>query len=476
MNPFDKTSTAEVAPLKASALGALISHVEPDSPAWEVGFEPGCLITAVDGNPVRDIIDWRWYTTEDAIEVSYVDLDGECGCVLLERDAGQDWGFAFDGVVFDQIKQCRNACTFCFMRMLPKGMRESLTLRDDDFRLSFIAGTFVTLTNLSDDDRKRIVEQCISPLRVSLHAFDPDVRRALIGKHAQAGMDNLQKLLDAGIEVDAQIVLVPGVNDGAVLDETLAWAYRQPGIKTLGIVPLGFTRHQSVFDASFDAPEDAERVICQIGPLQERAMRERGHAWVYAADEFYRNAYGERVLDMLPDADFYGDFDMFEDGIGIIRSVVDSFREADRSGASAQCARALELANVEARYICGEAMMPYVAHLMGKSPLAGFLGPMPVRNTFFGGNVNVTGLLCGCDMVRAIEEDAHACGNAGACARTVLYLIPDVVFNDAHRTLDNMTFEDIKAQLPANVGGRVCVVSTNPIDYICEINKLACGL
>ena len=126
---------------------ALIASIEECSPADDAGFEPGCYITAVDGQPVRDIIDWRWLTDDDVIEVSYIDLDGEEGTVELEREFGEDWGIEFDGLVFDEVKQCRNACTFCFMRMLPHGMRKSLYLRDDDFRLSFLVGTFVTFTN-----------------------------------------------------------------------------------------------------------------------------------------------------------------------------------------------------------------------------------------------------------------------------------------------------------------------------------------
>ena len=131
--------------------GALVAAVEPGSTADDAGFVPGCRILAVDGHPLRDLIDWRWLSADDAIEVSYVDLDGDAGEVELERDEGESWGFEFDGAVFDGVKQCRNACTFCFMRQLPKGLRPSLYLRDDDFRLSFLSGTFVTLTNLSAD-------------------------------------------------------------------------------------------------------------------------------------------------------------------------------------------------------------------------------------------------------------------------------------------------------------------------------------
>ena len=151
--------------------------MEPESPADDAGFTPGCYLTTVDGEPLRDIIDWRWLAADDVITVGYIDLDGEAGEVELEREPGERWGFEFDGVLFDSVKLCRNACVFCFMRQLPDGVRPSLVLRDDDFRLSFLSGTFVTLTNLKPEDEARIIEQHISPLRVSLHASEPELRR-----------------------------------------------------------------------------------------------------------------------------------------------------------------------------------------------------------------------------------------------------------------------------------------------------------
>lgn len=451
--------------------GAPVLRVEEGSPAYCAGFEPGCRVTHVDGRPVRDVIDWMWLSAEDAIEVGYVDNDGDSGVALLEREEGEGWGFEFDGVVFDGTKTCRNACTFCFMRQLPKGMRRSLGMRDDDFRLSFLTGTFVTLTNLSAGDVERIAAQRISPLRVSLHAVDPEVRSSLIGRNAPAGIENLQALLDAGIEFDAQVVLVPGVNDGAVLDETLEWAYARPGIKTVGVVPLGFTRHQGLFSKSFDDSGDSLRVIGQMSRMQGRAMAERGHPWAYAADEFYRNAYGERLLEELPDAGFYGDFSMFEDGIGIIRSTVDSFREAVREGVAERCARSLREAGACARYICGEAMDPYVSQLYADSALDGRLRALVVPNGFFGGNVNVTGLLCGCDIAEAIRADwlSPREGADGVPA----YFVPSVVFNSDGVTLDDWTLDDIGRHVGPEIAPRVFRVPSNPIDYMEEIAEIS---
>lgn len=496
---------------EAAALGALVVDVEPGSPADDAGFEPGCRVTYVDGRAVRDVIDWRWLASEDMMRVAYVDLDGDAGEVELVRDEGEDWGFAFEGVVFDGVKQCRNACTFCFMRQLPRGMRPSLTLRDDDFRLSFLSGTFVTFTNLTAEDEARILEQRISPLRVSLHAADAEVRRRMIGKHAAHGLAALDRLLAAGIAFHAQIVLVPGENDGAVLEDTLAWAYARPGILNVGIVPLGFTKHQAAFARSFNDPADARAVLDAVAPFQERALAERGTPWAFAADEFYRNAFGAHLVDHLPPASHYGDFSLFEDGIGIVRSFADDWHAAHASGAAAACAEALRAAGVRARFVVGEAMQPLLGQLVEASPLAGAFAPLTVKNAFFGGNVDVTGLLCGCDMTAAIKGALHAekistgkeerrggsgsahqassarAGSAsGASVRAGLFerlsaagsspegccdlfLIPKVVFNDDGLTLDDMSLKDMEKE----AGVPLAVVSCNPSEFLPEIEALA---
>ena len=444
---------------------ALIVAVQEDSPAYDAGFEPGCYITSVDGFPLRDIIDWRWLTSDDTVLLGYVDLDGDEGEVELWREEGEDWGFEFDGVVYDGVKLCRNACTFCFMRQLPANMRASLSMRDDDFRLSFLSGTFVTLTNLSAEDEQRILEQHISPLRVSLHAVDPDARRSLIGKHAQHGLDALDRLLAAGIEVHAQIVLVPEANDGEVLRGTLDWAYERPGILNIGIVPLGYTRFQSHFDHSFNEPEAAFEVIRSIEPYQKRAEVERGCAWVYAADEFYRNAFGAEVLEKLPSADHYGDFSMFEDGIGIIRSYIDDFRDARESGLAAKAREVLGRHGVRVRFVVGEAMQPFLDALIAESELAGAFEALTVRNDYFGGNVDVTGLLCGCDIAAAVRKVRE--GDARSEARE-LFVVPTVLLNDDGLTLDDMTVEDIENE----AGVSIAVVSCNPSNYLAEIIDL----
>lgn len=448
---------------------ARIASVVPDSPAYDAGFEAGCFVTSVDGSPVRDVIDWRWLSAEEAITVGYRDLDGDEGSIELWREPGEDWGLEFDGLVFDGVKQCRNACTFCFMRQLPGKLRRSLYLRDDDFRLSFLVGTFVTLTNLGADDEARILEQRISPLRVSLQASDPEVRSRLIGRHAQHGLDVLDRLLEAGIEFLAQIVLVPGENDGDVLRETLRYAYERPGILGVGIVPLGYTRHQSLFDCSFNDERASRGVLDLVAGFQERALRERGMPWVYAADEFYRNAWRDDLLNHVPEASFYGDFGMFEDGIGIIRSTIDDWERARRSGSIARCARALRASGCIAVMVVGCAQREFLSPLVERSGIGDCFRPLYVENAFFGGNVDVTGLLVGQDIVRALRalRGGETAVRPERDGRN-LVLVPRVVFNDDGLTLDDMVLEDMERE----AGCRIHVVSCSPLEYFDQIYAL----
>ncbi len=447
------TSCGEVLP------GALVVAVAPESPADDAGFYPGCRITAVNGRVLEDILVWQWESAGDEITLSYIDGDGDAGEVELERYPDEPWGFTFDGVIYDGVRICKNACMFCFMAQLPKGMRPSLTLRDDDFRLSFLQGTFVTLTNMTDEDVERIITERISPLHVSLHATNAEVRKKLIGKHAARGLEVLDRLLAAGITCYAQIVLLPEVNDGEVLKETLDWAYERPGILEVGIVPLGYTDFQKRFEKSFQSVEASSAVLEVIEPFQQRALAERGHAWVRCADEFYCNAYGAQTPELLPDSAFYGDCSMYEDGIGIVRTFLDSWKRAKDSGAMDSCAQALRDAGAFAVPVFGESVAGFSEGLFADSPLVDVARPLFVHNAYFGGNVNVTGLLCGCDIVDALKAYEAPVG-----LRPCFYL-PEIIFNDDGVTLDGMSLEDMEEAL----GMPLCVVSCIPEEFIPQI-------
>ncbi len=418
------------------ACRAVIAHVEPGSPADDAGLRVGMALTQVEGHPLSDIIEWRWWADGFTVEVTLE--DGRV--VEIERDLGQDWGIEFADVVFDGLRTCVNNCTFCFMRMLPKGMRKTLYVRDDDYRLSFLQGNFVTLTNLSDDDVERIVTYGLSPLHVSLHAVSPDVREKLMGRNAARGMEVLERLLDAGIEVHTQIVVVPGVNDGAALARTLGWIEARSQVLSCGIVPLGYTKYQDRFTSSFsDDPDAAAAVIELVREMQEDSGREQRNCWLQLSDEFYLDAGYP-----FPPARFYAGYPQFQDGIGMMRAFLDEWAESGELVARA--AGALEGAPVPI-VVTGTAFAGVLRPLVDASPLAGKVALLPVENAFFGGNVDVTCLLTGADIIPALQ----AAEPAGPV------IMARQLFNEHDALLDDVTRADIEQQCRCTV--RLCTYS-----------------
>lgn len=390
--------------------GGVIASVEP-GPALDAGLACGDIVLAVDGTPVRDVLDWWWLTAEDEFTVS-VRRGAEELRLEVTTDAAIPLGVTFTDVLFGPVLQCDNACAFCFISGLPPGLRPALYVRDDDFRLSFLSGNFITLTNLTESDVARILEQRLSPLHVSVHAVDPAVRRRLICPTADdRALEIMDMLVEGGIEIHVQIVLVPGVNDGAVLEETLAYLAAREGVRSVGCVPMAYTAHQSRWNASYDRA-GAASAIGAIERWQAAVRPQRDSGWVYAADEFYLLA----AID-IPSAEAYDDFCQFENGIGMV----------------AAFGRELPAASVppaaDITVVTGDLFAPVLRDLLGARGWTG-VRVLSVANDLFGGNVTVAGLLAGRDIIRAIAED----GRVGT------YLVPDVVVNS-----DGLLIDDVPA-------------------------------
>lgn len=419
---------------------AVIASVDEGSPAYLAGLEPGMVLVEVEGEPLRDIIEWRWLADGFEIEVK---LDtGEYA--YIERELGQDWGITFTDSIFDGVITCRNACSFCFMHMLPRDMRPTLYLRDDDYRLSFLQGNFVTLTNVTEEDFERIVEYNLSPLHVSLHAVSEDARRELMGRNAQRGIEVLERLLDAGIEVHVQVVVVPDVNDGPELTRTLSWITTHPGVLTAGFVPLGYTKYQKRFTHSFsDDPDAAAEVIELIREFQEDSGVERRNANLHIADEFYLDAGYS-----FPPAFMYGEFPQFQDGIGMMRSFIDEWEaSADRIEDIARRRAELPAASI----VTGTAFARVLKPLIERSALAGKLEVLAVENEFFGGNVDVTCLLTGSDLLPALEN----------AAPSGLVIMPRQLFNPDYALLDDVKLEELEALVAGGI--KLCTYTPNSI-------------
>ena len=451
---------ADYASTRDRALGAWVAAVEEGSPAWEAGIEPGMRIARVNGVEPRDLIDWRWEADGASCELEVYDpADGTTTPCELWREPGQDWGVDFTDVLFDGIRTCVNACQFCFMAMLPPEARATLTLRDDDYRLSFLQGNFVTLTNVSDDEAERIVACGLSPMNVSIHAITPEVRRSLIGRRADRGIEVLEQLLAGGIEVHAQIVLCPGINDGDELAATLDWVEARPGITSLAIVPLGYTKHSRRFKSSYSDDVEASRAVVRLlEPYQERARRTLGITRFQLSDEFYVDA-GLPV----PPAETYDGYPQFYDGIGMLRSFLDETALVAQDRADDLCRVDGVLAEKDLRLelVCGEAAAETIDVFCRELSPAGRVRTRAIRNDYFGGDVNVTGLIVSEDLLAQLPADLTG----------TIVVLPEVMFNFDRLTLDGDTQDHIVDELRSR-GALVTVSVPNPGDYLDAILSL----
>lgn len=416
----------------AHPAGGRIAALAPGGVVAASGFEVGDVVVEVDREPVHDILDWQWLTADDRFAIT-AERRGERVEAGVERIPGQGLSVEFEGVVFDGVRQCVNSCAFCFIAQLPAGLRPALYVRDDDFRLSFMYGNFITLTNLDDADVERIVRQHLSPLYVSLHAVDEDVRARLVCPTVDdSTLQRIDELLAAGIQLHVQIVLVPGVNDRDVLERTLAWLAPREGVLSVGVVPLGYTAHQRRYERSFTA-EESRAVLERVSPWQGRMRAKRGSGWVYAGDEFYLVA-GQA----LPSSGAYDEFPLYENGIGLVRTFIDDFHDS---------ALAPSASVPETTVVTGTLFAPVLRRLLADAGVSERVRVLSVENRFFGGNVSVTGLLTASDLIAAIRHD-------GAGAR---YLVPDIVVNS-----DGLLLDDVPAgELARRAGARVHVIGSS---------------
>ncbi len=449
----------------SSRLAPRVVTVAEGSAAARAGLRAGDEILAIDGHMPRDIIEWRFATDDADVELE-VRRDGFELTVPVAKRAGEPFGAEVSSAVFDRVRTCDNHCEFCFIYQLPQGMRRSLYLKDDDYRLSFLYGNFTTLTRFTEADLERVVTERLSPLHVSIHATDPDVRARML-KNPRGGMSLrwLRALLDHGISVRGQVVLCPGVNDGEIFDRTMAGVLDQyPELESVAVVPLGLSRFNTEPSMRLHTQAEAAAMIDAIHDWQDVFLSVLGRRMVFAADEYYLMA--ERPF---PSVEAYEGCPMHEDGIGMARTFelefsgqaaqatgVQSGFFAAADAAPANPASYTSLRSRGAGEGCGSGagsgssalqLSPRrdapIGILTGEfgakvlAPLVSSLGRadvrvVPVRNEFFGGNTSVTGLMVGADLQRvlATEPAGHR------------YLLPDVCLQEG-RFLDGLTLADL---------------------------------
>ena len=379
--------------------GVEICDVAPDSLGAEMDLESGDRIIKVNGRVVRDYLDFRFQTageTELVLEVKK--KSGEDWEVELERAEGEDFGLSFEQIV---PRQCANECIFCFCNGNPADARPSLFIKDEDVRLSFLYGNYTTLTSITEDEMRRVVEQRLSPQYVSVHATDLDVRAYMLGiDKARADISSkLQRLLDAGIEVHAQVVLCPGINDKDVLERTIFdLAAEYPRITSVAIVPLGLTRYNTDARLTRVTPEFCREVIDQVTAIQKRLHAKFGTNFALLGDEIYLRA-GRRI----PARSHYGDYPQIEDGVGMVRSFENEFgklmRRLERESWTT-------LSNTPGTIFTGTLFAPELQKMIDKlnARFGTRLMVEALENSYFGGDVSVAGLLTGQDLLHARER------------------------------------------------------------------------
>jgi putative radical SAM enzyme (TIGR03279 family) len=409
----------------------VVAAVRPRTPAAAAGLAVGDRILAINGRPLRDAIDFQFYGAEERLALR-VERGGIGHALRLARRPGADLGVELEAPRPGDIATCANKCVFCFIHQLPRGMRKSLYVKDDDFRLSFLHGNYITLSDLDEASFERILEQRLSPLYVSVHATDPALRWSLLGRprHSAEILPRLERLAKAGIRVHAQIVLCPDLNDGRQLERTVdELAPLYPHVATTAIVPVGLTRHRERLPALRTLTDaEAAALVDTVAGWQARFLAQLDSRFVFLGDEVYLQAGRP-----LPPAEAYEGFPIAEDGIGLVRRFEDGFTRARTARRGSRRRRQLTV-------VSGTLYAPRLERLLADLPEPGVdARVVPVPNAFFGGSVGVAGLLTGQDIQRRLA----AVGELGEAV-----LLPAIALRDGEGVfLDDLTPADLARAL-----------------------------
>jgi len=415
--------------------GVAITEVAAGSIGAELDLEPGDRIIRVNGHMVRDYLDFRYQSSgETDLVVDVRKRSGEDWELNIERDEAEDFGLSFEQIV---PRQCANECLFCFCKGNPETARPSLFVRDEDVRLSFLYGNYTTLTSISEDEMRRVIEQRLSPQYVSVHATDLDVRAYLLGidkQRADIG-EKMQRMIDAGIEIHAQVVLCPKINDGEILRQTIYdLAKLHPHVRSVAIVPLGLTRYLNDPRLTPVTPEFCTQTIRQVSAIQRDLKKKLGTRFGYLGDEIYLKA-GQGV----PSRQHYGDCPQIEDGVGMVRTFTNQFNSLIRSPAKNRLSEIAARGTIMTGTLFAPVLKEMVAQLNERCGTR--LKVIGVANDYFGGDVSVAGLLTGGDLIAAKDQ---VVGD--------FVIIPKVTLkSDEPVMLDGMRLEELQTQFDVPV-------------------------
>lgn len=417
-------------------MSAIIKYVEPDSIAEEIGLEPGDIIEKINNIEIKDVLDYRYLINDEFITLTIRTKQGELAEVDIEKDAYEPLGAEFVNSLMDKPLHCTNKCVFCFIDQLPRGMRESLYFKDDDTRLSFFQGNYVTFTNLSDEEIDRIIRLHISPINISVHTMNPDLRVKMLKNPKAAKLPEImKKLAENNITMNGQIVLCPGFNDGAELEYTISELYKlRDSVKSVSVVPIGLTKHrEGLCEMTPVTKEKALEIISTVEKWQNKARKDIGTGFVYASDEIYLTAQ----LPIPPSNNYFG-FPQIENGVGMIASLKDEFADALSLAEGTLKERSVSIITGVSVY---DTMCSLTETAKAKFPNIE-INLHKITNNFFGEKITVSGLLCGCDIIEQLR---------GKDLGDNLIITKNMLREGENVLLDDVTTEDIEKELNCKI-------------------------
>lgn len=426
----------------------IVAEVLPGSIAEEMEIVVGDEIVSINGEEIEDIFDYQFLCENEYIEVGIRKESGEDWILEIDKDEDEDLGIKFENGLMDDYHSCSNKCIFCFIDQMPPGMRKTLYFKDDDARLSFLQGNYVTLTNMSEKDIERIIKYNLSPINISFHTTNPELRCMMLNnRFAGKALEKAKRFYEAGLVMNGQIVLCKGVNDKDELERTISDLYEYlPYLQSVSIVPVGVTKYRDgLYKMDVWEKEDAEYLIDQVEKWQKKAYAQYGLHFVHASDEWYINANRQ-----LPEAERYDGYLQIANGVGTMRSMIDEFEE--------ELDNFKEFKENEERVtvVCGELPYAYIKmmadKLMNDHPHKE-INVVPVKNRFFGESITVTGLLTGQDIVYALKD--INLGNR-------VLLSENILKADEEIFLDDMTLNEFKEVLQVDVS----IVQSNGYDFV----------